>query len=85
MKVRKKSVINRRYKMIIVKLTILAILITVVYVWLFRAWLRTNPEEVLKTALTVGYLPKCGYPIILLIIIDIVGVFASVIYLLFFR
>ena len=71
--------------MIIVKLTILAILITVVYVWLFRAWLRTNPEEALKTALTVGSLPKCGYPIILLIIIDIVGVFASVIYLLFFR
>ena len=35
--------------MIIVKLTILAILITVVYVWLFRAWLRTNPEEALKT------------------------------------
>lgn len=71
--------------MIIVKLTILAILITVVYVWLFRAWLRTNPEEALRTALTAGYLPKCGYPIVLFIIIDIIGVFASAIYLLFLR
>lgn len=44
--------------MIIVKLTILAVMITVLYVWIFRAWLKTNPEEALKTALNRSYLPK---------------------------
>lgn len=34
--------------MIIVKLTVLAVMVTVLYIWIWRAWLKTNPEEALK-------------------------------------
>lgn len=69
--------------MIIVKLTILLVMITVLYAWIFRAWLKNNPEEAFKTAFNRSYLPKSGYPLVILFLIDIVGVFASVIYILF--
>ena len=71
--------------MIIVKLTVLAVMVTALYIWIWRAWLKSNPEEAFKTALNRNYLPKSGYPIIIFLLIDIIGIFASAIYLLFFR
>lgn len=71
--------------MIIVKLTVLAVMVTALYIWIWRAWLKSNPEEALKTAFNRNYLPKSGYPIIFFLLLDVIGVFASVIYLLFFR
>lgn len=71
--------------MIIVKLTVLAIMVTTLYIWIWRAWLKSNPEEALKTAFNRSYLPKSGYPIVVLLFLDIIGIFASAIYLLFFR
>jgi len=71
--------------MIIVKLTVLAVMVTALYIWIWRAWLKFNPEETLKTAFNRNYLPKSGYPIILFLLLDVIGIFASAIYLLFFR
>lgn len=71
--------------MIIVKLTILAVMVTALYIWIWRAWLKSNPEEALKTAFNRNYLPKSGYPILVLILVDIIGIFASVIWVLFLR
>ena len=71
--------------MIIVKLTVLAVMVTALYIWIWRVWLKSNPEEALKTAFNRSYLPKSGYPIIILLLLDIIGIFASAIYLLFLR
>lgn len=70
--------------MLIVKLTILAVMVTALYIWIWRAWLKSNPEEALRVALNRSYLPKSGYLIIIFILIDIIGIFASAIWLLFF-
>lgn len=31
--------------MIIVKLTVLAVMVTALYIWIWRAWLKSNPQE----------------------------------------
>lgn len=71
--------------MIIVKLTVLVVMVTALYIWIWRAWLKSNPEEALNTTFNRNYLPKSGYPIILFLLLDVIGIFASAIYLLFFR
>lgn len=71
--------------MIIVKLTVLAVMVTALYIWIWRAWLKSNTKEALKIAFGKNYIPKSGYPIIIFLLIDIIGIFASAIYLLFFR
>ena len=71
--------------MIIVKLTILAVMITALYVWIWRAYLQSNPKEVFNIAFRKNYVPKGGCALIILLLIDVIGVFASAIYLLFFR
>lgn len=71
--------------MIIVKLTVLAVMVTALYIWIWRAWLKSNPTEALKIAFGKNYVPKGGWMLIVFLLIDIVGVFASAIYLLFFR
>lgn len=71
--------------MIIIKITILLVLITVVYRRLWSAYVKSNPEEMFKMAFNRSYIHKGAYPLIILMIIDIIGVFASVIYFLFIR
>lgn len=71
--------------MIIVKITVILILITAIYMYFWEAWLKTNPKEVFKMNLNREYLPKSGYPLVPLIFFDVVGIIASAIYLLFIR
>lgn len=65
--------------MIIVKLTILVTLIVKFLVYMFKSWALRHP---LKLALE-DY-PWWSYIMAILVILDVVGVFASVIWLLFF-
>lgn len=71
--------------MIIVKLTVLLLLASVIYAFLIKAYLAGDRKEAAKVAFGGDYQPK--YLVILAImgIVTIIGVFASVIYLLFFR
>lgn len=71
--------------MIIVKLTVLLLLASVIYAFLIKAYLAGDRKEAAKVAFDGDYQPK--YLVILAImgIVTIIGVFASVIYLLFFR
>lgn len=71
--------------MIIVKLTALAVMVTVVYVFLYKSWLAQNPKEAFKITFDKSYLPKSAIFLSLFVAIDIIGIFASAIYLLFFR
>lgn len=67
--------------MIVVKLTILALVITAIWVFFIRAWGVSNPKRVLSN----------DYPNLMLfvnsslVLADIIGILASVIYFLFIR
>lgn len=71
--------------MIIVKITILLLLATVIYWFLIRSYLKGNRREAVKIAFDSKYAPK--YIIVFGIMdgLSIIGIFASAIYLLFFR
>lgn len=69
--------------MIIVKITILLVMVTALYIWLWRAWLESNPIEAFK--IISGRITKSGLPAIILVILDAIGIFTSVIWALFFR
>lgn len=69
--------------MIIVKITALSIIITVFYVWAIRVWADANPGKALYGQITGEY-PILVSIIVLPIFVDIVGVFASAIWFLFF-
>lgn len=71
--------------MIIVKLTVLTVMVTAVYVFLYKSWLAQNPKEAFKITFDKSYLPKSAVFLSLLVGLDIIGIFASAIYLLFFR
>lgn len=71
--------------MMIVELTILFVLLTAIYMYFWKAWLKTNPKEVFKMSLNRKYIPKSGYPLISIIFFDVVGIIASTIYFLFIR
>ena len=66
--------------MIIVKLTILLTMVVVLLIVLFRAWAEVNPLKAL-----VDDYPKWFYMLPLLMFLDVIGIFASVIWFLFFR
>lgn len=71
--------------MIIVKVTILIVMITVLYCFFWFSWLKRNLHEVVLMNAIKDYLPKGGLVAGILIIISIIGIFASVIWALFFR
>ena len=71
--------------MIIVNLTFLAVIVSAVYVVLYKSWLAQNPKEAFKITFDKGYLPKSAIFLSLLVGLDIIGIFVSTIYLLFFR
>lgn len=66
--------------MIIVKITILLTMVVVLLIVLFRAWAEVNPLKAL-----VDDYPKWFYMLPLLMFLDVIGIFASVIWFLFFR
>lgn len=70
--------------MMIVKLTILSILITAIFVLAIRIWASAFPGKYLTATITKKY-PKWSYFYVLFVVFDIIGVFASTIYLLFIR
>lgn len=71
--------------MIIVKLTVLLLLATVIYAFLIKAYLSGNRKEAVKVAFDKNYVPKYLVALAIIGIITIIGIFASAIYLLFFR
>lgn len=70
--------------MIIVKLTVLSFLITAIYIFAMKIWAESNVPKYLL-ARNTGKYPKWIYPVVLFIMFDVIGIFASAIYLLFFR
>ena len=65
--------------MIIVKMTILVTMVVMFLIYMFKGWARQNP---LKLALE-DY-PWWSYIMSILIILDVIGIFASAVWLLFF-
>lgn len=70
--------------MMIVKLTVLSILITAMFVIAIRIWASAFPKKYLSATITKKY-PKWTYLYVFFLFLDIIGVFASAIYLLFIR
>lgn len=70
--------------MIIVKLTILLLLITAFYMFAIKLWVGSNP---IKASLVNigGKYPKWIDGVGWLILLDAIGIFASVVWVLFFR
>ena len=64
--------------MVIVKLTILALIVTVILLTLFKGWCISHPLEAM-----IEYYPWWAYVMGILVILDVIGVVASAIWLLF--
>lgn len=69
--------------MIIVKITLMTIIITVFYIIAIRFWASSNPMKAVTAQISHKY-PTWMYFIIIPLLIDIVGIFASAIWFLFF-
>lgn len=70
--------------MIIVKLTVLLVVVNAIYIWCIRNYLSKNIGEALIYN-REDYMPIYKIISALLNIFTIIGIFASAIYLLFFR
>ena len=71
--------------MIIVKITAMLILITVVYYLFWKAYIASNLSEALKLHPLYLGAPRGSITAMILVLLSIIGVFASAIYLLFIR
>lgn len=71
--------------MIIVKITILLVMITAVYTWCVKAYLESNLAEAARYEFDDNYMPLYKTMVLILRILRLIGVFASVIWALFFR
>lgn len=70
--------------MIIVKLTILAFVISAIYLFAIRIWVKSNPLRAIKANAIEKY-PKWMYGFALFVVLDIVGILASTVWFLFIR
>lgn len=70
--------------MIITKITVLLILITVFYLLAIKTWFEANPSKAVVANIS-GKHPKWMNGIGYLIVLDAIGMFASVVWALFFR
>lgn len=70
--------------MIIVKLTVLAILIFATHMLAMWFYVNGDTKCYLRARMTSKY-PKWCYSMVLFLFLSIIGIFASAIYLLFFR
>jgi len=66
--------------MIIVKLTILLTMVCALLIFAIKVWGKSHPFEVMVEAY-----PKWFYIAVLLMYLDVICIFASVIWFLFFR
>lgn len=70
--------------MIIVKLTVLSLVISAIFYFALRVWISADTKRALLAKVTGKY-PKWLYGFAICILLDIIGIFASAIYFLFFR
>lgn len=71
--------------MIAVKITVMLVLVTAVYYLFWKAYIASNPSEALKLHPLYPGAPKGSIIAMILVLISVIGVFASAIYLLFIR
>lgn len=71
--------------MIILKMTVLCLVLTAIYMFFYIPYLKRNPQEIILSDLFKSYVPKGGYVAAILVLLDIIGFLASAVYLLFFR
>ena len=70
--------------MIIVKLTVLSLVCSVIYSFALRVWGGADMKRALLARITGKY-PAWLYGFAIFILLDIIGIFASAIYLLLLR
>lgn len=70
--------------MIIVKLTILSFVISAIYLFAIRTWVKSDPLRAIKANTTEKY-PKWMSGFALFVVLDIVGILASTVWFLFIR
>lgn len=70
--------------MIIVKLTFLSFVLTAIMIWFIKVWVKAYPSKAIVAGITNKYPTWMIYPLGLLVISDVIGIIASVIWLLFF-
>lgn len=75
---------REKEEMMIVKLTVLSIVITAIFVLAIIIWASAFPGKYLIATVTKKY-PKWCYLYALFCLFDIIGILASAIYLLFIR
>ena len=70
--------------MIVVKITVLLIVITIIFSLFVNSYLRQNPLEALRLSFNKNYTP--WYSIVggTLVLLSILGIVASVVWILFF-
>lgn len=71
--------------MIIVKITVMLILITAVYVFFWECYIESNPSERFKLLDKNSDMPRGGYVVAIFVLSSVIGILASAIYLLFVR
>lgn len=69
--------------MIIVKLTVLSITITAIFALAIKIWAVDNPIEYFYAKKSEKY-PVWAYGLPLFVFLDVIGILASIVYLLFF-
>lgn len=70
--------------MIIIKLTVLSLVVSAIYYFALQVWVGADTKRALLAKITGKY-PKWLYGFVLFVFLDIIGIFASAIYLLLFR
>ena len=63
----------------IVKLTIVLTMIVALMIVVFLGWCKENPFKVMASEF-----PRWAYVLVFLVLLDVIGIFASVIWFLFF-
>lgn len=76
---------EREEEMIIVKITVMLILITAVYYLFWKAYIESNLSETLKLHPLYPGAPKGSVMAMILVLLSIIGILASVVYILFIR
>ena len=70
--------------MIVVKITVLLIVITIIFRFFVNSYLRQNPLEALRLSFNKNYTPWYLIVVGTLVLLSILGIVASVVWILFF-
>ena len=85
MNIRDGNHIKEDFGVMIVKITVMLVLITAVYCLFWKAYITSNPSEAIKLHPLYPGAPRGFIIVVILVLISIIGIFASTIYLLFVR